>query len=330
MSDLTFGDMQLKPGEVCRGALGSFYLADGSRVNIPVIALQGLNPGPILWLDAAMHGQEMSGIPVIWEVIKEHLDPRDLRGTVVGIPIINPFSFNGRKYYTPEDGYNINRVFPGDPNGLLTHRLANLVFEEGIKKSDYIIDFHCNMASAMCFTIIDEPTGIPAPVYDQYASMAQAFGITIIEAKLEHESHRTGLMSVEAELLGKPVITLELVPWRRIDPLAVEVGVRGTLNVMKSLGMIDGEIEAQEGIQVIPGSLSRLELFAERGGIVMEYVGVGDQIKKNQMIGQIVDHYGDPVEDIISPVEGWLLAWPMIHNQAAGTGKMVAFIAYEQ
>ena len=330
MNELTFGELSLREGEITKGKLGTFYLSDGSAVGIPSIGIQGREPGPVLWLGAAMHGQEISGIPVIWEIIKERVDAENLRGSVVGAPLINPFSFNGGTYFTPEDGYNINRVFPGDTNSLLTHRLANLIFEEGIKKSDYIIDFHCNMASAMCFTIIDEPAGFPITIYDRYKKMAQAFGITIIEAKLKNEAHRTGLMSVEAELLGKPVITIELVPWRRIDPLAVEVGVRGTLNVMKSLGMIDGPIEPQQGIQIIDGSLSRTELMADRGGIVMEYVDVGDRIKKDQKIGQIVDHYGDAVEDIVSPVDGWLLAWPMIHNQAAGTGEMVAFIAYEQ
>jgi predicted deacylase len=62
--------------------------------------------------------------------------------------------------------------------------------------------------------------------------------------------------------------------------------------------------------------------------LVAEYVLPGDRIKEGQVIGQIVDAYGDPVEDIVSPVDGWLLAWPMIHNQAAGTGEHVAFIAF--
>ena len=327
MGNLHFGDLSIKPGELVKGKLGTFYLSDGTAVDIPLMAIQGLQDGPTLWLGAAMHGQEISGIPVIWEIIKHQVNPDTLRGTIVGAPIINPFSFNGRTYFTPEDGYNINRVFPGDPKGLLTHRLANLIYEQGIKKSDFIIDFHCNMASAMCFSIIDEPGD--QKVYDQYKAMAQAFGITIIEAKLENEAHRTGLMSDEAALLGKPVVTVELIPWRSIDPLAIEVGVRGTLNVMKTLGMIDGHIEPQDGIQVINGNLSRTEIIASRGGLVIEFVEVGERIKEGQTIGQVVNLYGEMVENIVSTVDGWLLAWPMIHNQAAGTGEMVAFIAYE-
>lgn len=327
MSIQTFGDVSVKPGESARGQLGTVYLAEGTAVNIPLMVVRGEQDGPVLWLGAAMHGQEISGIPVIWEVIKEHLDPKTLRGTVVGAPLLNPLSFNGGTYFTPQDGYNINRVFPGDPNGLLTHRMANFIYEEGVKKCDYLIDFHCNVSSAMHFSIVKGTDNVDA--WKRSQAMAKAFGITTIEMILKHEAHRTGTMGQEAGALGKAIITIELVPWRLIDQQAVRVGVRGTLNVMKSLGMIDGEIEAQDEIKVLPNNLSRTELNATRGGLVKEFAGVGDKIKKGELLGQIVDVYGDPVEDIISSVDGWLLAWPMMNNQAAGTGDHVAFLAFE-
>jgi predicted deacylase len=328
MSDFSIGDISVKPGERAYGKLGTFYLSDGTAVNLPLMAVRGKQDGPVLWISAGMHGQEMSGIPVIWEIIKERMDPNTLRGTVVGAPLLNPFSFNGRTYYTPEDGYNFNRVFPGDPNGLLTHRMANLVFEEGVKKCDYLIDFHCNVDTALCFSIIKGSEDEEA--FKKSKIMADAFGVTPIEMILEHEAHRTGTMSDEARKIGKPVLVVELVPWRSINQLAVEVGLLGVLNVMKAIDMIDGEVEPQEGIQVLEGKLSRTELNATRGGIVTTFVNVGDPIQKGQVIGQIVNGYGDPVEDIVSSVDGWLLAWPMVNNQAAGTGEHVAFLAFEK
>ena len=248
--------------------------------------------------------------------------------TPAAAPLLNPFSFNGRTYYTPEDGYNVNRVFPGDSGGLLTHRIANLILEEGVKKCDYLLDFHCNVASAMCFSIVKGAEGEEA--FEKSREMAEAFGITPIEMILEHEAHRTGTMSDEARKHGKPVLVVELVPWRMISPEAVQVGLRGALNIMKSLGMIDGEVEPQEGIGVLNGQLSRTEILASRGGIVEKLVDVGDPISRDQVIGHIVDGYGEPVEDIVSSVDGWLLAWPMIHNQAAGTGESVAFLVFEK
>jgi len=328
VSTFTIGDLSVKPGERAYGKLGTFYLSDGTAVSLPLMVVRGEQGGPVLWISAGMHGQEMSGIPVIWEIIKERVDPKTLRGTVVGAPLLNPFSFNGRTYYTPEDGYNVNRVFPGDPGGLLTHRIANLILEEGVKKCDYLLDFHCNVASAMCFSIVKGAEGEEA--FEKSREMAEAFGVTPIEMILEHEAHRTGTMSDEARKHGKPVLVVELVPWRMISPEAVQVGLRGALNIMKSLGMIDGEVEPQEGIGVLNGQLSRTEILATRGGIVEKLVDVGDPISRGQVIGHLVDGYGEPVEDIVSSVDGWLLAWPMIHNQAAGTGESVAFLVFEK
>lgn len=325
MSAFSIGELTVNPGERVQGNLGRFYMSDGSEVKIPLMVLRGKQEGPKLWLGAAMHGQELSGIPVIWRIVKELVDPETLRGTVVGAPLLNPFSFNGRTYFTPEDGYNVNRVFPGDPKGLLTHRLANLIFEEGVKKCDYLIDFHCNMSTAMYFSIIKGAPGEEA--FEKSKMMAEAFGITTIEMILKHEAHRTGTLGDEAGKVGKPDLTIELVPWRVIDPEAVEVGVRGVLNVMKVLDMIDGEVEKQT-VDVISGRLSRTELNATRGGLVSKLVDVGEPIKKDQLIGHIVNPFGDPIEDIVSPVDGWLLAWPMINNQSAGTGEHVAFLAF--
>jgi predicted deacylase len=328
MNTLSIGDITINPGERKNGKLGTFYLSDGTAVDIPLMVVKGEKEGPVLWISAAMHGQEMSGIPVIWEVIKDRVDPKTLSGAVVGAPLLNPFSFNGRTYFTPEDGYNVNRVFPGDPNGLLTHRLANLIFEEGVKKCDYLIDFHCNVASSLCFSIIKGSETEEA--FKKSKKMADAFGITTVEMILKHEAHRTGTMSDEARKIGKPVLVVELVPWRAISKKAVDVGVRGVLNVMKKLEMIDGDVEPQKSIQIIDGQLSRTEINATRGGIVNTGVNVGKPISKGQVIGQIVNGYGDPVEDIVSSVDGWLLAWPMINNQAAGTGEHVAFLLFNK
>ncbi len=134
MAVFSMGSVTAKAGTVAKGKLGSFYLSDGTQVDIPLIVVNGAKPGPVLWLSAAMHGQELSGIGVLWELVEKHLDPTLLRGTAVVAPLLNPFSFNGGTYYNPLDGYNINRVFPGDPHGLTTARLASLVLEEGIKK----------------------------------------------------------------------------------------------------------------------------------------------------------------------------------------------------
>lgn len=327
MSSFSVGDISLQPGQKAQGILGTIALSDSTEVNISVMAMRGVEDGPVLWLDAAMHGQELAGIAIIWEVLKNRLDPNALKGTVVGAPLLNPLSFNAGTYYTPQDGLNFNRVFPGDPNGLLTARMASLVFEQGVKQADYLIDIHCNPEPAMCFVLVggaeDDETGAKSH------AMARAFGVTPIEMMLSLEAHRAGTMMEAAYALGKPTLVVELFPWRRIDPKAVKIGVRGVLNVMKSLGMIEGEVEAQEGVMVLDGKLTRTEESAARGGIVLPEKDIGETVTKGELVGRIVNHYGDQVEEIRSPVDGWLLAWPY-DNQAAGSGDLVVMFAFEK
>lgn len=325
MEPFTIGNLSGSPGEVRRGELGRIHLADGTPVRIPLVVIQGTEPGPVLWVSAAMHGQEISGIAVVWELMRGRFDPGALRGTVVAAPVLNPLSFTGQTYFTPQDGYNLNRSFPGDPHGLLTARLAALIYREGVEKCDYFVDFHCNPDPALCFSIIKDPGD--AQVWQTSQEMAQAFGITTIEMESRYEAHRTGTLVEAALSLGKPSLILELIPWRRISPEAVEVGVRGMLNVMKYLDMIDGEIEPQEGVQILDGRLTRVEIMASAGGLVKQYKTAGDPVRSGEILGHIVDVYGDEVEPVVSPVEGWLLAFPLLNNQAVGTGDILAFFA---
>ena len=106
--------------------------------------------------------------------------------------------------------------------------------------------------------------------------------------------------------------------------------MRGALNVMKRLGMIAGEVEAQKDILVFNGRFSRTEVTATRGGLAKEFKAPGDAVKKGDVVGQIVNAYGDPVEDIVSPVDGWLLAWSFMGNQAANSGDILAFFLFER
>ena len=239
MKALSFGDISIEPGEARRGKLGSIYLFDGTRVDLPLMAVRGKLDGPVFWMSAAMHGQELSGIGVIWEIMKQHIDPNTLRGTIVAAPLLNPLSFSGGTYFTPQDGYNMDHVFPGNPKGGLTDRLVSFVVEEGIKKADYLIDFHCNPEPAICFSKtvgpIDREPGRTS------MKMAEAFGISNFQEDCSPSTGvHTGTMDEAAALMGKPMIGIELIPWWRISPLMVKVGVRGTLNVLKMLGMIDG------------------------------------------------------------------------------------------
>jgi predicted deacylase len=324
MKDLTVGDITVAKGSKQRGKLGTFHLADGSAVTIPLMVVNGVEDGPVLWLSAAMHGQELSGIGVIWEIMNEQFDPTLLRGAVVAVPLLNPFSFTGGTYFTPQDGYNLHNAFPGDPKGGLTERMAHVIIENGIKHADVIIDLHCNPETAMMFTLAFGPD--ESGIGTEGHRLANSFGLTNVDRSPKSVDSNCDMTDV-AYHLGKPSFIVELTPYYSIDPRAVEIGVRGVLNVMKSLQMIDGEIEAQEGVLVIEGRLDIVFTTSNSGGFVMPDTPLGDPVEKGGVVGRVVDYFGDTVEEIRSPVDGWMLAWPFL-NQSVYEGDLLAFYVY--
>jgi len=323
MKSLKVGNLDVPPGKVEKGSLGTFYREDGAAVDIPLIVINGAGDGPTLWLSAGMHGQELSGVGVIWELVRDKVKPASLKGAVIAVPFMNPFSFTGGTYFTPQDGLNLHSTFPGDPEGSLTERLANLVYEEGIKKADVVIDLHCNPENAMMFTYAFDPDdqGVGRKGY----KLAKAFGLTTVDGKPKPEGVSADIQDV-AYHLGIPSFLVELTPYYTISPLAVSVGVRGVLNVMKSLMMIEGEIEPQVDVHVIEGRLGIVFGTTSRGGLVVPETSLGASITKGQTVGRVVDFFGDTLEEIINPVDGWMLTWPYLNH--VFTGELVAMYVY--
>jgi predicted deacylase len=324
MKTLKVGNLEVPPGSREKGRLGTFYREDGAPVHIPLIVINGTEDGPTLWLSSGMHGQELSGVGVIWELVKERIDPSKLHGAIIAVPFMNPFSFTGGTYFTPQDGLNLHNSFPGDPEGSLTERLANLVYEQGIKKADVVVDLHCNPENAMMFTYAFDPDdeGVGKQGYE----LAKAFGLTTVDDAPKAEGMSADIQDV-AYHLGKPSFLVELTPYYSISPQAVAVGVRGVLNVMKTLKMIEGDVEPQDEVLVIEDRLGIVFGTSGSGGLVIPETVLGDPVTKGQVVGHVVDFFGDPVEEIVSPVDGWMLTWPYL-NQSVFSGDLVTMYVY--
>lgn len=325
MKTLDIAGISVPPGQRGLGRVACGELPDGTGIYQPLIVVNGASAGPLLWLGAGLHGTEVPGMEVIRRVTREAIDPQRLRGGIIAAPLLNPFSFHQHQMLTPQDGYNLNRVFPGDGSMLLSHRLAAQITRL-VDPCDACIDFHANPTPAMQFSIVKH--GGDERLWERSLAMARAFGITTIQMIPTHERHRTGTFTDYVQDRGKACLVLELIAWRRFDPVSLDTGVRGTLNVMRHLGMLDGDIEPQRGVATIDGPLSRIELTANRGGLVHPLKEAGAEIREGEVIALIRDLWGDVVEEIRTPRTGWLLAWPLLGNQAVATGDILAFIAF--
>ncbi len=310
------GSVKAGRGELKKGVIKGVELVNTVSIDIPVLVMNGLEDGPTLLLMSTQHGIEIQGIEVIRRVMRERLDPRELRGAVIGIPVGNPLAFMHHQYLSWIDNLDVGGVRADNPNGNTTERLAYALWREAWSKSDLIVNIHCNTRPD---SLIYQWINIGNPeTRDKLIRMAEAFGVTTIysDETLKEDSPPT--LGNLAARKGIPVILEELIDGRWISEPSTSVGVRGVLNIMRAFNMIDGKVEPQEGITIVPG-VNRFYgmIRAGRGGLIRFFKKPGEFIRKGEALAEVYDLYGDVLEVIEMPVDGYTWAYPC--GQSLGT-----------
>jgi len=238
----TFGPLRPKPGEVLSGFL-SVPEIDGVGTAIPMTVIRGVNPGKTLALVAGVHGYEYPPVLALYR-LKETIDSKSLSGTLVLVHIANPPSFQKRTvYFTPTDGKNLNRVFPGDPKGTLSQRMAHVLTEEVVKKCDALIDMHCGDGNEALMLYTYWMISPDEDFNAQTREMALAFGLRhiIIDATRGPDPTDSKYLGNTALTRGIPAVTTEAGMLGRVDEESIARNVQGARNVMQLLKMIEGK-----------------------------------------------------------------------------------------
>jgi predicted deacylase len=319
-----------KPGVLVKGHIKGIELADGTAVNLPVLSLQGRQAGPTLFLISAIHGQEITGIEIIRRIFRKKVNAESLHGRIVAILIGNPLAFYSSSYHTLRYDYqDLNRSFPGDPEGSTTQRLASSIWALA-SKSDYLIDLHCIPRALGNGYSIVRPVSKNRKINQKCFEMAFAFGLvtTVSIPKNVHETNQVLGLQANAVKAGIPSLLIELNDWRRISESTVRAGVKGILNVMKMIGMIDGNIQKKMNRRVKP--LIQRMIMSTRGGIFHPMAKLGDFVKKGEIVARIDDVFGDTVEQIKAPFDSYVLAYPQTENQAIATGEYAVLFGKEE
>ena len=323
MSAFSMGTVSCEPGRLATGALIGGYLESGAAVEVPLVVLHGARPGPVLWLGGALHGPEINGIEVIRRVTRELVDPALLAGTVVGAPVQNPLSLRDHHRLILREGADVNRVFPGKPNGTHTDRLAHVLFSEGISRADVVVDLHANIHPAVDFILVRGGS----PAADRSRELAELFGWTLVLSLLEQETAMTGTLMDAALGAGIPAMTLELTPQRELHNDSIASACEGVLNVMRAMEMLDEPARQPRRREPIPELLGNtVQVRSSRGGFISPAREVGTRVREGDTLATIRDAYGDPVEAITSPLDGYLTVYPRFANQACFSGQTVAFV----
>ena len=266
----------------------------------PVFEATGARDGPRACLLAGVHGCEYSSIAALTQFMRE-LDLSALAGSILAVPVASPTSFAGRSpFVAPEDGRNLNRSFPGDPNGSFTDVLAHHVFGEFVAGSDVLIDLHGgDMVEALePFALYDD-----SPVRDTAERLARAYGLRYVICN--STDPLGGTTSAAAAAAGIPGITAEAGGRGLLEPAEVERHLRGLRSTLRAAGVLDGEPDPPPAGQQL---VERLQwLRASTPGWWQPAVDVGDAIAAGDRLGQVLDGFGDEAETITAPDAGVVL-----------------------
>lgn len=291
-----------QPGTVRRGALHFSHpaLADWSWTYTVV---RGAEDGLHLALISGVHPAEY---PAIEGNIRftRNLDPAKLRGTVVSLPIIDLPAFLPRSpFVCPVDGKNPNRFFPGDPKGTFTDVMDDAIFRAVIAPADALIDLHGgDMVEALVpFTIYSESGN--AETDARSAALGRAFGLPYLVASRPQPGSIGGTTAHAAAAAGVPSIIAEAGSSGLLTEPETQMMVDGIENALRSLGMLAGEPENHEPVEI--GQFTWLRSPAE--GMWYPSLDVGAQVREGQNIGRIGNLYGDTLAEIVAPHDGVIL-----------------------
>ena len=317
------GPVTAQPGAVASGVISVAAKPGDEGTTIPVSVARGTSPGPVLALIAGVHGMEYTPILALQKLLAS-LDPKGMRGTLILVHVANMPSFLGRTiYYSPIDGKNLNRVFPGKRDGTISERIADTITREVIDRATHVIDLHCGDGNESLRPYSYWVTTGDPEVARVGREMALAFGLDhiVIDTERPTDGGASVYLSNTAILRGKPALTTESGALAGTDEASITRNVQGSLGAMRYLGMLkDGPAPVAEPVWIGPNQVLR----AQNTGVLHPVVERGHTIAKGALVAYITDFHGRRVEEIRAPLDGEVLY--VVGTPPITAGEPVGFI----
>ena len=283
----------IQPGERALVEMPAAQLYTNTPLHIPVHVVHGRQPGPVLLVSSAIHGDELNGVEIIRRLLQVKSLSR-IRGTLVAVPVVNVFGFIHKSRYLP-DRRDLNRCFPGSQSGSHGSRMAWLFKTQILDRCSHAIDLH---TGAIYRSNLPQIRANLAS--ESTAEMAKAFNVPLILNSVL----RDGTLREVAEAQNIPVITYEAGEALRLEEASIRIGVRGVVNVMRHLGMLPpSKRRLVKGDPFVARSSQWVR--AERDGVFRPLVALGQWVRKGEVIGCISSPFADgEQEEIQAPVSG--------------------------
>ncbi len=292
---ITIGGVEVQPGErkTIELQLGKLYTH--TPTTMPVQVICGRQEGPVLFVSAAIHGDELNGVEVIRRLLQVPA-LRRLKGTLIAVPIVNLYGFINHSRYLP-DRRDLNRCFPGSQKGSLAARIARIFMTEIVNQATHGIDLHTGAINR------SNLPQIRADLDDaETLSLARAFGTPVIL----NSALRDGSLRAAARQKNIPILLYEAGEALRFDEFAIRGGVEGIIRVMRALEMLPKSRRAP-GLEPMMAR-SSMWMRAPQSGIFRAFVNLGDRVVRDQtLLGIVSDPFGESETEIWSPCSGLVI-----------------------
>jgi len=262
---------------------------------LPIHVIRGKKEGPVVFVSAAIHGDELNGIEIIRRLRKLSI-LKKIKGTILLVPIVNVYGIMTLSRYLP-DRRDLNRSFPGTTKGSLASRVAKIFFDEVVKKCDLGIDLHT--ASIHKSNLPQVRTNID----NEYAfSLAKAFGAPVVL----HSELRDGSLRAVAQEEGIPILLYEAGEALRFDETSIRIGVHGIISVLRENNMLPKAAKKRKMKSPIITRNSQW-IRSSESGMIRTIKALGDTVRKDDTIAFIDEPLGDNSFELKAPYDGVII-----------------------
>ncbi|MGM9522175.1 MAG: succinylglutamate desuccinylase/aspartoacylase family protein [Oscillospiraceae bacterium] len=323
---MKIGNIEAKKGKLTKGYLEIGYASDGEPVKIPVIIVNGVEDGEVYWVEGGIHGTEISGAMAIIECLNS-IDPEKLKGTVVGVPVVNIMAHCAGHHHSPVDYTNLNHVFPGNPDGSYTQQLAYEYYNIVTQHANYLLDFHNGGHDLempyYCGYIVQDGTETAEKTKKLVEfSGADAGWVT------HFAEFRPGLPSQLASM-AKAGIASMIVESGSADCTEDCIGnyKKSILGGLRGFGFIEGEPYNNPKQLTLVNGKTPTGPKTHKGGLFISATYPGAILNEGDQIGKVINLFGDVVEDIKCPEDNMYVTSIMRTGTPVATGTMYGELA---